>query len=94
VDENELLVTIVLVGEKRRNRLMVAGEEFSEHHGCGPLARTPIEKQARFAAADTTKEFAQFIFARAEVRREKRGKPYLASVDRPPTKLGPAPPHS
>ncbi len=32
VDEPNRLVTIVLVGENRGNRLLVAGEEFSEHH--------------------------------------------------------------
>jgi len=32
VDEKDRLVTIILVGEKRGNRLLVAGEEFSEHH--------------------------------------------------------------
>lgn len=33
VDEREHLVTIILVGEKRGNRLLVMGEEFSEHEG-------------------------------------------------------------
>jgi mRNA-degrading endonuclease RelE of RelBE toxin-antitoxin system len=32
VDEEERLVTIIMVGEKRGNRLLVAGEEFREHH--------------------------------------------------------------
>jgi mRNA-degrading endonuclease RelE of RelBE toxin-antitoxin system len=32
VDDDRLLITIVLVGEKRGNQLLVAGEEFSEHH--------------------------------------------------------------
>ena len=32
-DEREHLVTIILVGEKRGNRLLVMGEEFSEHEG-------------------------------------------------------------
>lgn len=32
VDESEGLVTIILVGEKRGNSLLVLGEEFSEHH--------------------------------------------------------------
>jgi mRNA-degrading endonuclease RelE of RelBE toxin-antitoxin system len=33
IDENERLVTIILVGEKRGNRLLVMGEEFSAHEG-------------------------------------------------------------
>ena len=32
VDESEKLVTIILVGEKRGDRLFVLGEEFSAHH--------------------------------------------------------------
>ena len=32
VDEEDDLVTVLLVGEKRGNRLLVMGEEFSEHH--------------------------------------------------------------
>ena len=32
VDEPERLVTIVLVGEKRGNVLIVQGKEFSGHH--------------------------------------------------------------
>jgi mRNA-degrading endonuclease RelE of RelBE toxin-antitoxin system len=31
VDEDARLVTIILVGEKRGNRLVVLGEEFAEH---------------------------------------------------------------
>src|SRR5262245_4409860 len=31
VDEDEKLVTIILVGEKRGNRLLVLGQEFTEH---------------------------------------------------------------
>lgn len=31
VDEDSQLVTIILVGEKRGNRLVVMGEEFSAH---------------------------------------------------------------
>ena len=37
VDEDLRLVTIVLVGEKRGNRLLVMGEEFSAHHESDPL---------------------------------------------------------
>ena len=33
IDEGERLVTIILVGEKRGNRLLVMGEEFSAHEG-------------------------------------------------------------
>ena len=33
VDEGERLVTIILVGEKRGNRLLVMGEEFRAHEG-------------------------------------------------------------
>jgi mRNA-degrading endonuclease RelE of RelBE toxin-antitoxin system len=32
VDEDEQIATIILVGEKRGNRLLVMGEEFGEHH--------------------------------------------------------------
>jgi mRNA-degrading endonuclease RelE of RelBE toxin-antitoxin system len=32
VDEEDQLVTIILVGEKRGDRLLVLGEEFSAHH--------------------------------------------------------------
>jgi mRNA-degrading endonuclease RelE of RelBE toxin-antitoxin system len=32
VDEDAGLVTIILVGEKRGNQLLVMGEEFTEHH--------------------------------------------------------------
>lgn len=32
VDQDAERVTIILVGEKRGNRLLVMGEEFSEHH--------------------------------------------------------------
>ena len=32
VDDKDKLVTIILVGEKRGNRLLVLGEEFTEHH--------------------------------------------------------------
>lgn len=32
VDEEDRSVTVILVGEKRANRLLVAGEEFNEHH--------------------------------------------------------------
>ena len=32
VDEDASLVTIILVGEKRGNQLLVLGEEFTEHH--------------------------------------------------------------
>ncbi len=31
VDKNDQLITIILVGEKRGNRLLVMGEEFSAH---------------------------------------------------------------
>jgi mRNA-degrading endonuclease RelE of RelBE toxin-antitoxin system len=37
VDEDAKLVTIILVGEKRGNRLLVMGEEFSEHHESNPF---------------------------------------------------------
>ena len=36
VDEKDQLVTIILVGEKRGNRLLVLGEEFSAHHESDP----------------------------------------------------------
>ena len=36
VDEEDRLVTIVLVGEKRGNRLLVSGEEFSAYHESNP----------------------------------------------------------
>lgn len=32
VDKAKDLVTIILVGEKRGNKLLVMGKEFSEHH--------------------------------------------------------------
>jgi mRNA-degrading endonuclease RelE of RelBE toxin-antitoxin system len=32
VDEEAEVVTIILAGKKRGNRLLVLGEEFSEHH--------------------------------------------------------------
>jgi mRNA-degrading endonuclease RelE of RelBE toxin-antitoxin system len=37
VDEDASLVTIILVGEKRGNQLLVMGEEFTEHHESDPL---------------------------------------------------------
>jgi len=37
VDEEKQLVTIILVGEKRGNRLLVLGEEFGEHHESDPI---------------------------------------------------------
>jgi mRNA-degrading endonuclease RelE of RelBE toxin-antitoxin system len=37
IAEEERLVTVILVGEKRGNRLLVLGEEFSEHHESNPL---------------------------------------------------------
>jgi mRNA-degrading endonuclease RelE of RelBE toxin-antitoxin system len=37
VDEPEHLATIILVGEKRGERLLVLGEEFSAHHESDPL---------------------------------------------------------
>ncbi len=37
VDEKDQLVTIILVGEKRGNRLLVLGEEFSSHHESDPI---------------------------------------------------------
>jgi mRNA-degrading endonuclease RelE of RelBE toxin-antitoxin system len=36
VNEKDRLVTILLVGEKRGNRLLVLGEEFSAHHEGNP----------------------------------------------------------
>src|SRR5437879_3168924 len=36
VAEDAELVTIILVGEKRGNRLLVMGEEFSAHHESDP----------------------------------------------------------
>ena len=36
VDLDAQRVTIILVGEKRGNRLLVMGEEFSEHHESDP----------------------------------------------------------
>jgi mRNA-degrading endonuclease RelE of RelBE toxin-antitoxin system len=36
VDEKDRLVTVILVGEKRGNRLLVVGEEFSAHHESNP----------------------------------------------------------
>jgi mRNA-degrading endonuclease RelE of RelBE toxin-antitoxin system len=36
VDELAQLVTIVLIGEKRGNSLIVQGEEFTEHHESDP----------------------------------------------------------
>lgn len=36
VDEAEETVTVVLVGEKRGNSLLVQGEEFKEHHESNP----------------------------------------------------------
>jgi mRNA-degrading endonuclease RelE of RelBE toxin-antitoxin system len=36
VDEKEQLVTVILVGEKRGNRLIVMGKEFSAHHESDP----------------------------------------------------------
>ena len=32
VDEEDHVITIILVGEKRGNKLLVMGEEFNEHH--------------------------------------------------------------
>lgn len=37
VDEESRVVTLILVGEKRGDRLLVMGEEFSEHHESDPL---------------------------------------------------------
>ena len=37
VDEQAQLATIILVGEKRGNRLLVLGEEFSAHHESDPI---------------------------------------------------------
>jgi mRNA-degrading endonuclease RelE of RelBE toxin-antitoxin system len=36
VDERDQLATIILVGQKIGNRLMVLGEEFTEHHESNP----------------------------------------------------------
>jgi len=36
VDEEDPLVTVILVGEKRGNQLLVLGEEFTEHHESNP----------------------------------------------------------
>jgi mRNA-degrading endonuclease RelE of RelBE toxin-antitoxin system len=36
VDKDAQLVTIILFGEKRGNRLLVMGQEFSEHHESNP----------------------------------------------------------
>lgn len=36
VDEETEVVTIVLVGEKRGNQLLVQGEEFTAHHESDP----------------------------------------------------------
>jgi hypothetical protein len=36
LDERVHLVTIILVGEKRGDKLLVMGEEFSEHHESHP----------------------------------------------------------
>ena len=37
VDDKNQLVTVILVGEKRGNRLLVLGEEFSAHHESDPI---------------------------------------------------------
>ena len=37
VDEKDQLVTIILAGEKRGNRLLVMGEEFGAHHESDPI---------------------------------------------------------
>jgi hypothetical protein len=37
VDRKGQLVTVILVGEKRGNRLLVLGEEFSAHHESDPI---------------------------------------------------------
>jgi hypothetical protein len=37
VNQDARLATILLVGEKRGERLLVMGEEFSEHHESDPL---------------------------------------------------------
>jgi mRNA-degrading endonuclease RelE of RelBE toxin-antitoxin system len=37
VDEASEIVTIMLVGEKRGNTLLVRGEEFTKHHESHPL---------------------------------------------------------
>lgn len=36
IDEKNQLVTIILIGEKRGNRLLVLGEEFTAHHESDP----------------------------------------------------------
>jgi mRNA-degrading endonuclease RelE of RelBE toxin-antitoxin system len=36
VEEKDQLVTVLLVGEKRGNQLLVLGEEFSAHHESDP----------------------------------------------------------
>ena len=36
VDEKDRLVTVILVGEKRGNRLLVLGEEFTAYHESDP----------------------------------------------------------
>jgi mRNA-degrading endonuclease RelE of RelBE toxin-antitoxin system len=37
VNDKDRLVTVILVGEKRGNRLLVLGEEFSAHHESDPI---------------------------------------------------------
>jgi hypothetical protein len=37
VDEKDQVATVILVGEKRGNRLLVLGEEFSAHHESDPI---------------------------------------------------------
>ena len=37
VNDKDQLVTVILVGEKRGNRLLVLGEEFSAHHESDPI---------------------------------------------------------
>jgi mRNA-degrading endonuclease RelE of RelBE toxin-antitoxin system len=37
VDPQEQVVTIVLIGEKRGDALIVQGEEFTEHHESDPV---------------------------------------------------------
>ena len=37
IDQVHQLVTIILVGEKRGNRLLVLGEEFIAHHESDPI---------------------------------------------------------
>jgi mRNA-degrading endonuclease RelE of RelBE toxin-antitoxin system len=36
VDEKTQVITVILVGEKRGNSLIVRGEEFTEHHESDP----------------------------------------------------------